>query len=72
MDTKSQTKTKPKSKANLVLKSSEKSEEEILTDKYVNQMDDIHKVAYLIAKDHLGSSFDLSKSIGFKNWNKNE
>lgn len=33
---------------------------------YVDGMDDKERLAFEIAKDHLGSSFDLSKSIGFK------
>tara|TARA_Y100000816_G_scaffold284576_1_gene262977 strand:+ start:15215 stop:15427 length:213 start_codon:yes stop_codon:yes gene_type:complete len=62
--------SKAKSKVNPTPQVKEKTEEEILNDKYVEQLDDIHKVAYLIAKDHLGSSFDLIKSIGFNEWNK--
>ena len=33
---------------------------------YIDRMDDKERIAFEIAKDHLGSSFDLSKSIGFK------
>ena len=66
MDTKSKTSSKIKTKT--VLKSNEKTDKE----KYVDQLNDIHKVAYSIAKDHLGSSFDLEKSIGFNEWNKNK
>ena len=62
--------SKAKSKVNPTPQVKEKTEEEILNDKYVEQLDDIHKVAYLIAKDHLESSFDLTKSIGFNEWNK--
>lgn len=62
--------SKTKSRAKPTQQLKEKTEEEILNDKYVEQLDDIHKVAYLIAKDHLGSSFDLTKSIGFNEWNK--
>jgi hypothetical protein len=35
---------------------------------YLNQMDDHHKQAYLIAYNHLGSSFNIYKSNGFKEW----
>ena len=35
---------------------------------YLNQLTDIQKIAYSIAKEHLESSFDLEKSIGFKQW----
>lgn len=68
----SSTKPSPKQKTKSIPQLNEKTEEKTLTDEYVEQMDDIHKVAYFIAKEHLGSSFDLSKSIGFKNWNKSE
>ena len=40
--------------------------DEQLMKKYVENMDDKERVAYEIAKDHLESSFDLVKSIGFK------
>ena len=32
---------------------------------YLKQMKPEEKIAYEIAKDHLGSSFDIYKSIGF-------
>lgn len=35
---------------------------------YVSQLDDHHKQAYLIAYNHLGSSFNIYKSNGFKEW----
>ena len=35
---------------------------------YVIQLDDIHKQAYIIAYKHLGSSFNIHKSNGFKEW----
>ncbi len=35
------------------------------TDDYIAQLSDKEKVAYLIAVKMLGSSFDISKSIGF-------
>ena len=35
---------------------------------YLNQIDDHHKQAYLIAYNHLGSSFNIYKSNGFKEW----
>jgi len=45
-------------------------EKEILT--YISQLDENSKKAYLIAKDHLGSSFNILKSNGYKEWkNKN-
>lgn len=43
---------------------------ELIT-KYLNQLDPIEKKAYLIAKDHLGSSFNIIKSNGYNDWLKN-
>ena len=37
---------------------------------YLNQLTDKEKKAYEIAKGYLGSSFNLSKSIGFQKWLK--
>lgn len=37
-----------------------------LMKKYIENMDDKERLAFEIAKDHLESSFDLEKSIGFK------
>jgi hypothetical protein len=35
---------------------------------YLNSMDDRQFKAYLIAKEHLGSSFNIFKSNGYKEW----
>lgn len=35
---------------------------------YINQMDELERKSYFIAKDHLESSFSLEKSIGFIKW----
>jgi len=40
-----------------------------IIEKYIQQMNDKEKIAYYIAKEHLGSSFDIEKSIGFKKYN---
>ncbi len=37
---------------------------------YINSLTEIEKKGYEIAKSHLGSSFSLKKSIGFKQWKK--
>ena len=37
---------------------------------YLSQLDAIEKKAYKIAKEHLGSSFNLVKSNGFCDWIK--
>uniref|UniRef100_A0A6C0KRE9 Uncharacterized protein n=1 Tax=viral metagenome TaxID=1070528 RepID=A0A6C0KRE9_9ZZZZ len=39
--------------------------------KYLNQLDLIEKKAYIIGKNHLGTSFNIIKSNGFINWQKN-
>jgi hypothetical protein len=48
----------------------EKGNEELLTSTYISQMNSKEKIAYEIAKDHLGTSFNLKKSIGYKEWLK--
>jgi hypothetical protein len=35
---------------------------------YLSQMDEHHKRAYLIAFNHLETSFNICKSNGFKEW----
>jgi hypothetical protein len=37
---------------------------------YVNQLTEIEQKAYKIAKDHLGSSFNVLKSNGYNDWLK--
>jgi len=39
-------------------------------DKYLQSLNEIEKIAIEIAKEDLGSSFNLEKSIGFLNWIK--
>ena len=46
----------------------EKNEEE----SYLDTLNIKEKKAYLIAIDHLGSSFQLKKAIGFIEWQKNK
>ena len=36
--------------------------------KYLSSMDELQKMAYLIAYDHLGSSFNVLKSNGYNDW----
>jgi len=38
--------------------------------KYLEQLGDKERIAYQIAKEHLGSSFDVVKSIGYITWKK--
>lgn len=47
---------------------SEKSEEELLIDQYIAQMTDQEKLVLEIAVDHLETSFDIVRSIGYKEW----
>lgn len=35
---------------------------------YLSQLNDIQKKAYKIAFEHLGTSFNILKSNGFKEW----
>ena len=35
---------------------------------YIDNLDSKENVAYLIAQDHLGSSFSVERSIGFKKY----
>ena len=46
------------------------SNEDSLTSEYISQMNSKEKIAYHIAMDHLGTSFNLKKSIGYKEWLK--
>ena len=39
---------------------------------YLNEMNEKERIGYKIAFDHLGSSFDISRSNGFINWKKNK
>jgi hypothetical protein len=40
--------------------------------KYLKQLDDKQQIAYFIAKEHLGTSFNIVKSIGYIEWKKNQ
>jgi hypothetical protein len=39
---------------------------------YLNSMNSIQKTAYLIAFEHLGSSYNILKSNGYNEWLKNK
>ena len=41
-----------------------------LETKYINQLNPMELIVLKIAKEHLQTSFDLKKSIGYKNWLK--
>ena len=44
--------------------------EQLLVKEYLNSLNDIQKQTYLIAKEHLGTSFHLLKSNGYIQWLK--
>jgi len=48
------------------------SEEEQKMNAYISQLGEKEKIAYEIAKNHLGTSFSLKKSIGYKDWLKKQ
>jgi len=50
----------------LIRKYPQDQQKEIL--QYLEQLDEHHKKTYKIAFDHLGSSFNIYKSNGFKEW----
>ena len=39
-----------------------------MLDEYLKQMDEKTRQVYEIAKEHLESSFNIKKSIGYKKW----
>jgi competence protein ComGC len=39
---------------------------------YLKAMNELQKTAYLIAYNHLGSSFNILRSNGYIEWNKNK
>ena len=41
-----------------------------IIDKYLETLNYIEKIALQIAKEDLGTSFNIEKSIGFLNWIK--
>ena len=45
---------------------SKEKQEEIFN--YLQQMDEHNKKGYLIAQNHLGTSFNIYKSNGYKEW----
>jgi hypothetical protein len=54
----------------LVKTYSEEKQQEIY--EYLKQMDGVQKKAYLIAFNHLGTSFNINRSNGFKEWIKSK
>jgi len=54
---------------NVIKVYSKEKQEEIFN--YLQQMDEHNKKAYIIAQNHLGTSFNIYKSNGYKEWLKN-
>ena len=48
------------------------NQEQNMIKKYVDQLNEQEKIVLNIAKDHLQSSFDITKSIGFQEWLKTQ
>lgn len=48
------------------------NDDENLIKKYINQLTEQEKIVLKIAQEHLQSSFDIVKSIGYKEWVKNQ
>lgn len=44
----------------------------ILIQEYINQLDELEKIALNVAKEQLESSFSIEKSIGFLKWMENK
>ena len=42
-----------------------------LIDDYIQQLNEKEKIVFEIAKEHLGTSFNIEKSIGYKKWLRN-
>ena len=40
--------------------------------KYLEQLGDKERIAYSIAKEHLGTSFNVVKSVGYITWKKEQ
>ena len=45
---------------------------ELLVGEYIDNMDDKTRKTYEIAKEHLETSFDITKSLGFKQYLKSK
>ena len=46
--------------------------EEKLIKSYIEQLNEQEKIVLKIAKEHLQSSFDIVKSIGYQEWLKSQ
>jgi hypothetical protein len=48
------------------------NQEQNMIEEYINQLNEQEKIVLSIAKEHLQSSFDITKSIGFQEWVKTQ
>ena len=39
-------------------------------EEYISQLNDLEKIAFKIAQEHLGTSFNIEKSVGYVTWLK--
>ena len=44
--------------------------DQILVRGYIDSFDETQRKAYLLAREHLGTSFHITRSNGFKSWAK--
>ena len=61
----------PTIKKNVLKKSKETdvhAKESKTPDAYINQMTEQESIVFEIAKEHLQTSYDVTKSIGFQKW----
>tara|TARA_Y100000992_G_scaffold302469_1_gene276790 strand:- start:10661 stop:10825 length:165 start_codon:yes stop_codon:yes gene_type:complete len=49
-----------------------KTEQEKLIEEYVNSLNELDTKALEISKQHLQSSFDITKSVGYIKWIKSK
>jgi len=64
-------KIKVRKRVKIVTKEEKKQKTiEDLKKEYIKSMDEKEQIAYKIAQEHLDSSFNLEKSIGFQKWLK--
>lgn len=66
--------TKKIMKKNIILLPTTNSEHSTLVDEYLSQLTDLEKTILEIAQNHLDTSYNIEKSIGFLKWleKKNE
>ena len=39
-------------------------------EEYISQLNDLEKIAFKIAQEHLGTSFNIENSVGYVTWLK--